>query len=274
MKYRHDFHAGNFADAHKHVGLLALLKALQRKEKGFLYVDTHAGRGSYDAGAEAAHGIELLLGAQAHSAEVRDYVGAVREWRTRHGQARGYPGSPLLAAALLRTQDRAVCCELQPADCRALQRALAGQPRMHAECTDGYAQLRALLPATERRALLLIDPPYEATAQDFEHAAEAIATALQRQANAVIALWYPIKDDRTLAPWLRRVATQLPVPTLQSELWLHPRDSRVALNGSGMLIVNPPYEIAGAMSGWLPELATLLGAAAHGGSAQHWLVHE
>jgi len=281
MKYRHDFHAGNFADVHKHIVLLALLRAQQRKDKGFLHLDTHAGRGRYDLaghatqhGAEAALGIDLLEAAVARSDEIRHYLATVNTWRQQYDQARGYPGSPLLAAIQLRPQDRGICCELQPPEFRMLERALAAQSRMRAECADGYAQLRALLPATERRALLLIDPPYEDSAQEFNRAGEALQTALQRQANAVIALWYPIKDERSLAPWLQRMASSLGAPTLQSELWLHPRDSRVALNGSGLLIVNPPYRFDDAMSDWLPELAKLLGAGAHGGSAQHWLVHE
>ncbi len=280
MKYRHDFHAGNFADVHKHVVLLALLRALQRKSKGFLYLDTHAGSGRYDLtsaaahhGAEAAHGIHLLARTTPRTEALRHYLDTIAGWRQRCGNPRAYPGSPLLAAAQLRAQDRGICCELQHSAFRMLERTLADQPQLRAECADGYVQLRALLPAVERRALALIDPPYEDSAQEFNHAADAIDAALRRQANAVIALWYPIKDQRSLAPWLQRMG-RLATPTLQAELWLHPRDSQVALNGSGMLIVNPPFEFDRDMSDWLPELATLLGADTQGGSSQQWLVHE
>lgn len=280
MKYRHDYHAGNFADVHKHVALLALLRALHRKDKGFLYLDTHAGSGRYDLagaatrhGAEATHGIDLLTRATPRAEALRHYLDAVADWRQRSDNPRAYPGSPLLAAAQLRIQDRGICCELQHSAFRMLERALADTPRLRAECADGYVQLRALLPAAERRALVLIDPPYEDNVQEFNQAADAIDMALRRQTNAVIALWYPIKDQRTLTSWLQRMG-RLERPTLQSELWLHPRDSQVALNGSGMLIVNPPYEFDRDMSDWLPELATLLGADAEGGSAQQWLVHE
>src|SRR5271168_126035 len=135
MKYRHSFHAGNFADVHKHVALLALLRALQRKDKGFLYVDTHAGAGRYDLGApethhgaEAKHGVTALLAAAAglRADELKDYRDAIAAQRSAPQDANAYPGSPLLAAQLLRAQDRGVCCEILPPECRALERALGG----------------------------------------------------------------------------------------------------------------------------------------------------
>src|SRR5580693_3834336 len=135
MKYRHSFHAGNFADVHKHVALLALLRALQRKDKGFLYVDTHAGAGRYDLsapathqGAEARHGVTALLAGAAglRSDELKDYRAAIAAQRSAPQDADAYPGSPLFAAQLLRAQDRGVCCEILPPECRALERALGG----------------------------------------------------------------------------------------------------------------------------------------------------
>jgi len=190
MKYRHDFHAGNFADVHKHVVLLALLRALQRKSKGFLYLDTHAGSGRYDLtsaaahhGAEAAHGIHLLARTTPRTEALRHYLDTIAGWRQRCGNPRAYPGSPLLAAAQLRAQDRGICCELQHSAFRMLERTLADQPQLRAECADGYVQLRALLPAVERRALALIDPPYEDSAQEFNHAADAIDAAFDAVAR-------------------------------------------------------------------------------------------
>jgi 23S rRNA (adenine2030-N6)-methyltransferase len=286
MKYRHAFHAGNFADVHKHVTLLALIRALQRKPKGFLFLETHAGAGLYapggadgQHGAEARGGLERLLAAAGApggggrgGAALQDYLRAVRELRAAAG-AHALPGSPLIAAQALRPQDRGICCEIQPAECRALQRALAAHPRMHAQCTDGYAAIAAQLPPRERRALLLIDPPYEQPAAELDAALDAVGTALRRLANAVVALWYPIKDARTLAPWLRRAA-QLAAPTLAAELWVHPRDTSVGLNGSGLLIVNPPWQFDTELTCWLPELGRQLDVAGHGGTDQRWIVHE
>jgi 23S rRNA (adenine2030-N6)-methyltransferase len=281
MKYRHSFHAGNFADVHKHVAVLALLRALQRKDKGLLYFDTHAGRGLYDLagsdshhGSEARQGIGRLRQAATVAPEIDDYLRCVASACASAGVPHGYAGSPLLAAQVLRPQDRAVCCELQPPECRALERALAGHPRMRTECGDGLRLLSAHLPPIERRALVLIDPPYEDTAAELQSALQTITVAIQRLAGAVVALWYPIKDDRTLAPWLRRVATTLAAPTLLSELWLHPRDSRVALNGSGLLIVNAPYQFDTRMAEWLPELGQWLDTERVGGTALRWIIDE
>jgi 23S rRNA (adenine2030-N6)-methyltransferase len=281
MKYRHSFHAGNFADVHKHVALLALLRSMQRKDKGFLYLDTHAGVGRYDLGApdahrgaEARHGIGTLLhapGAPA-SQEIHDYKDVVAALRADVADQQAYPGSPWIAAHTLRAQDRGICWEIVPSECRALERALGGFRRMRAECADGYQQLSAVLPSRERRCLLLIDPPYENPAAEFDQALQHILTSLQRLANTVVLMWYPIKDERTLTPWLARVERALPAPALSLELWIHPRDSRVGLNGSGLLLVNPPYQFDQRAALWQQELHATLDKAQHGGSALQWLV--
>jgi len=281
MKYRHSFHAGNFADVHKHVALLALLRSMQRKDKGFLYLDTHAGAGRYELGApdahrgaEARHGIGTLLhapGAPA-SQEIHDYKDVVAALRADVADQQAYPGSPWIAAHTLRAQDRGICWEILPSECRALERALGGFRRMRAECADGYQQLSAVLPSRERRCLLLIDPPYENPAAEFDQALQHILASLQRLANTVVLMWYPIKDERTLTPWLARVERALPAPALSLELWIHPRDSRVGLNGSGLLLVNPPYQFDQRAALWQPELHAALDKPQHGGSALQWLV--
>jgi 23S rRNA (adenine2030-N6)-methyltransferase len=283
MKYRHAFHAGNFADVHKHVALTALLLAMQRKDKGLFYLDVHGGAGCYDLaaasthrGAEARRGITPLLAAATRltAPELLQYCGLVTALRTQLGNPMAYPGSPWLAARLLRPQDRGLCCEWQPSECRALERALGGIRRMRIECADGYGQLRAVLPPPERRALVLLDPPYEEPGTELERALAAIGVVLDRLANAVIALWYPIKDERALAPWLRRVGQQLKAPTLDLELWIHARDSRVGLNGSGLLVVNPPFQFEQEARTWQQELQRELDAGGRGGSSARMLVSE
>jgi 23S rRNA (adenine2030-N6)-methyltransferase len=277
MKYRHAFHAGNFADVHKHVALLQLVTALQKKSKGFLYLETHAGRGRYELSggeqSEAQHGILALRNA-ARTAAPRDpalqaFLAAVTALAS---DPHDYPGSPLLVAQALRAVDRGICCELLAPECRALERTLEHWPRMRSQQGNGFQALGQHLPPIERRALVLIDPPYEEHA-DFERALSGAQAALQRLANTTLLLWYPVKDQRDLAPWLARAATLLAVPLLSLELWLHPRDSTVALNGSGLLVVNPPFQFDVQAAGWLPELGTLLGAEAQGGTAVRWLVH-
>jgi 23S rRNA (adenine2030-N6)-methyltransferase len=277
MKYRHAFHAGNFADVHKHVALLQLVAALQKKPKGFLYLETHAGRGRYELSggehSEARHGILALRDAARHvpprDPALQAYLAAVTSLAS---DPHDYPGSPLLVAQALRASDRAICCELQAPECRALERTLEHWPRAQARHGDGFHAIDEHLPPLERRALLLIDPPYEEQA-DFERALAGAQAALQRLANATVLLWHPVKDQRDLAPWLARAASQLAAPLLSLELWLHPRDSTVALNGSGLLVVNPPWQFDAQAAGWLPELGTLLGADAQGGTSLKWLVH-
>ncbi len=287
MKYRHSFHAGNFADVHKHVALLALLRALKKKEKGFLYLDTHAGRGSYDlsGGApEAAGGVGRFLQVQHAAPELREYAALITRFRAAAARRQLYPGSPLIAAAELRPQDRAVLIELQGAEAYALEHslgALAGASgrdlNVRVERGDGFARLRAFLPPPERRGLTLLDPPYEETREDFSQLAAALAEATRRFPTGVLAVWYPIKDERTIRPWhaeCRRAlheAMALPPAVLVSELWLYPRDSQVALNGSGLLIVNPPWLTLERMQVWLPELQSCLAVGAGGGSSARML---
>lgn len=276
MKYRHARHAGNFADVHKHVTLLALLDALQRKEKGFLYVDTHAGRGLYDLPEEAGEwrgGIGRLVGVDpavppppGGSPEIDAYVSLVAAFRRARGASK-YPGSPLLAAQLLRPQDRGVAVELLADDAAALREALAPAGRVRAEAGNGFERLRALLPPPERRGLVLIDPPYEETQEDFARVAAALEDALVRFETGVLMAWYPIKLHREAAAWQARLEARIARPLLHSELRLHAADSRVSLNGSGLVIVNPPYLVAERMRLWLPALHERLAVDPRGGTA-------
>ncbi len=272
MRYRHSFHAGNFADVHKHVTLLALLAALKRKEKGFLYFDTHAGRGAYDTsgrGAEAAAGIGRFLESAPGAPELRHYAHLLGRLRAARASRAFYPGSPLIALEELRPQDRAVLVEWQGAEAQALRAAVGesaaggpsqpARPRAHVAQGDGLKLLRAALPPPERRALIFIDPPFEERRAEFARVTAAVADGLRRFATGVFALWYPIKEQRVTQGWHADFARAVALPTLVSELWLYPRDSRVALNGSGLLVVNPPWQTAERMRAWLPELAAALG---------------
>jgi len=282
MKYRHSFHAGNFADVHKHVTLLALLTALKKKDKGFLYLDTHAGRGSYDLSSpslEAAAGIGRFAGLEHDAEELRQYATLLAQFRARPGQRYLYPGSPMIAASELRSQDRAVLIEFLGAEAHALEASLGSLAQARADTAlslrvergDGFARLRAWLPPPERRALTFIDPPYEQTDQDFGHVTAALAEGLRRFPTGVFAAWYPIKDQRRTAFWLAACARTLQAPLLVCELWLYPRDSQVGLNGSGVLIANPPYLILERLQVWLPQLKSALAVGAGGGASARML---
>ncbi len=285
MQYRHAFHAGNFADVHKHIALLQLLESLKRKAKGFLYLDTHAGEGLYDLGgnearqgAESASGITRLEAAAASQDlpdAIRHYLQRVAALRTAAGGARLYPGSPLLATASLRAADSALCAESQAPVARALQRAFTrcaiSGPRLRVMHGDGYRELRAQLPPPTRRGLVLIDPPYEA-ADEERLLASALQEGLTRFETGVFAIWYPIKRQQDSDAWLARLLRGVTRPVLAAELCLHPPDHGAGLNGSGVLVVNPPWQFDMQVAGWQPALATLLGAT--GGSRVHWMVRE
>ncbi|HEV8017640.1 MAG TPA: 23S rRNA (adenine(2030)-N(6))-methyltransferase RlmJ [Steroidobacteraceae bacterium] len=279
MKYRHAFHAGNFADVHKHVALLALVEALKKKDKGFLYLDTHAGRGGYDLSSptvEAAAGVARFTQAQHAAQELRAFAALLG--RLRAARRHLYPGSPLIAVSELRPQDRAVLIELLGAEAHALAQALASLPpargdgpRVRIERGDGFAALRAWLPPPERRGLTFLDPPYEETQQDFAQLTAALIEGLRRFPTGVFAAWYPIKDQRAVSAWLVACGASLRTALLVSELWLYPRDSRVGLNGSGLLIANPPWLTLERMQVWLPELQSCLAVGDGGGSSARML---
>ena len=275
MRYRHAFHAGNFADVHKHVTLLALLQALKRKDKPFLYLETHAGRGSYalSPGGESASGLARLKLTDRNAPELQHYAARIGQHREAQKEPNAYPGSPLLALQELRPQDRAVLIEQSVPEMRALEKSVAsgrreGSPRVTIEQGDGFARLRAWLPPAERRALTLVDPPYERTQSDFEQAGLALGEGLRRFPTGVMAVWYPIKLERETARWLASWRQSLAAPVLMSELWVYPRDARVALNGSGMLIANPPFGLAERMQLWLPELLELLRSRPNSGGSR------
>jgi 23S rRNA (adenine2030-N6)-methyltransferase len=289
MQYRHSFHAGNFADVHKHIALLQLLKALQKKAKGFLYLDTHAGEGLYDlAGAEAGHsnesdtGITQLERNLAQSPDpahpvISDYLAIIERIRRDHGNKRSlYPGSPLLAATQLRAVDQASCVESHAQTSRALQRMfehsanlIPSMPRVvHG---DGYQEIRAQLPPALRRGLTLIDPPYEA-ADEEQQIAAALLQGLTRFETGVFAIWYPIKKQYDADLWLARVLRGITRPTVAIELCTSPPDHTAGLNGSGMLVVNPPWQFDTDAAEWQTQLHTLLGGTS--GSLVKWLVNE
>ena len=287
MKYRHAHHAGNFADVHKHITMLALIEALQRKPKGYLLIDTHAGRGSYELPRhggtphESNQGIARLLAmpptpVRAIPAppppppEIANYIAAVRRFQETHGGRSAYPGSPELAAATLRATDRAVFAETQHEEFLVLRRALERQPRVRLAHEDGFRALAAALPPIERRALVLMDPPFEESREDFDRLRIAVAEALGRFETGVFALWYPIKQERDSRNWIEALGRAIERPLLVSEIWVHPRDSRVGLNGSGVAIVNAPYQIAERMRVWMPALWEILDESRAGG----WSVSE
>jgi len=268
MNYRHAFHAGNHADVLKHVVLLALCDALMRKPAPMFALDTHAGRGLYALDAaqaqrtgESDDGVSRLLAQPPGDPTVARYLDMVDACRATHG-ALAYPGSPWLLARALREDDRIACCELQDEEAAALKATFADDPRLAVHRRDGYAAMKALLPpvvAGRRyaRGLVLVDPPYEAQLAEFDAARAALRDGLQRWPQATYALWYPIKQRRQLQPFYR-MAGNLPGSSLLVELLVRADDSPLRMNGSGMLLLNPPYRLDAVLGPALAALSTTL----------------
>ena len=245
MNYKHNYHAGNFADIAKHVGLAYCLDALKRKEPAFFALDSHAGRGFYDLqsaeaqkSGEAGRGVQRLIETAIGEPPLAGYFAAIKARRGK--RLARYPGSPGLIAAALRPQDRALLVEMMPAEARAAERDLESQGRVRVEIGDGYAALKAYLPPEERRGLVLIDPPYESL-DELKTMLQAFGEAYRRWPSGIYLLWYPIRsaDQRRLVH-ARFEALGIP-KMLIADLAIHPDDAGVGLAGSGLLLVNPPF---------------------------------
>jgi 23S rRNA (adenine2030-N6)-methyltransferase len=245
MNYRHIYHAGNFADVAKHVGLLYCLKALKRKDAGFFVLDSHSGRGFYDLQApeaqksgEAERGVQKLIVAALGDRSLTDYFAAIRARRGK--RLARYPGSPALIAQELRRQDRALFVELMPAEARAADREIDSHGRIRTEIDDGYAALKAFLPPDERRGLVLIDPPYESL-DELKLMLQAFTDAYRRWPSGMYLMWYPIRSA-TQRSMVHAQFEALHIPKmLLADLAIHPDDAGLGLAGSGLMIVNPPY---------------------------------
>ena len=256
MNYRHAYHAGNFADCVKHALLVWLLGAMARRDRPFMVLDTHAGIGSYDLGSaealrtgEAAGGIMRLLGAP--DPPLADYLGVV----ARLGL---YPGSPEIARAMLRPGDRLVCCELHPEDAAVLRRRYA---RVHGVCVhlrDGYEAMGALLPPVERRGLVLIDPPYEASGE-FDLLLRALVAGHARFAAGVFVAWYPIKHRAPVRAFHASLRTSGVRDIVAVESLLREPVDAARLNGCGLVVINPPWRFEAEAGDILAALLARLG---------------
>lgn len=284
MNYRHAFHAGNHADVLKHIVLLALLDSLKKKDTPFFVLDTHAGRGRYLLAAtesrktgEADAGILKLMGEAKMPEVVERYLRAV-EANNPVGALIAYPGSPLLTAQALREQDRLAACELQPDEAAALKELFANDARVAVHARDGYGAIKAMLPpklgnTKFARGLVLIDPPYEVQDNEYPQIISTVREALERWPQATYAIWYPIKLRRSLQPFFRKAAALPGKSVLLAELQIRADDSPLRLNGSGLVIVNPPWKFDQQLAPALPLLKKVLGEA----SAQtrlEWLKTE
>jgi 23S rRNA (adenine2030-N6)-methyltransferase len=272
MNYRHAFHAGGFADVIKHIVLVRMLTYLQEKPAAFRVIDTHAGAGVYDLTSdEAQRGAEWLTGIarlmQARFSEavlplVQPYLDIVRAFNPQ-AALETYPGSPLIARALLRPQDRLTACEVEPKARKRLIDALHRDIQARVVDLDGWIALPAFVPPNERRGLVLIDPPFEQK-DEFERMADGFAQAFAKWPTGSYLLWYPVKSRRATDNLARQVAETAgagaqPGKCLRLEFSVAPQAADAGLISAGLLIVNPPWKLLGELKAILPELEKPLG---------------
>ncbi|WIM06418.1 MAG: 23S rRNA (adenine(2030)-N(6))-methyltransferase RlmJ [Candidatus Nitricoxidivorans perseverans] len=269
LSYRHAFHAGNHADVLKHCVLVQLLRYLNQKDKPYWFIDTHAGAGRYRLDSEYAKknaeyetGIGRLWTRGDPPPAVADYVGQVRSFNP-DGRLRAYPGSPLLALAIMRPDDRLRLFELHGSDHRLLEKTFAeADPegrRAALRQADGFIEIKSVLPPPPRRGLVLMDPAYE-DKRDYLRVVAALKEGLGRFPTGLYAVWYPRLQ--------RGDARQLPekLKKLPAKSWLHvaldvqaPSDDGFGMHGSGLVVLNPPWTLADTLSETMPWLVDAMG---------------
>lgn len=278
LSYRHSFHAGNHADVVKHIVLTLILTALKQKEKGFFYLDTHSGVGRYsllsaeaEKTGEYIEGIARLWDRTDLPEEISLYINALK--KINKGKLRFYAGSPLLAVQQLRPQDRALLTELHPNDFPLLRQEFAKVPNVVTKRENGFQQLKAALPPKEKRGLVLIDPPYELK-EDYELVVQVIVEGYKRFATGVYAIWYPV----VLRQHTKRIVKGLEATgirkILQIELAVRPDSDQRGMTASGMIVINPPWQLEGQMKKILPYLTEVLVPEGTGSWKVDWITPE
>lgn len=280
MNYRHIYHAGNFADCLKHTVFSRIIAYMQRKDKGFRIVDTHAGPGMYDLSSTEAQktgewqdGIGRLVDASwsNKAAELlAPYFDAVKAYND--DTLKHYPGSPMIARHLMRKQDRLTVSELQSEDFRNLSKLFAGDTQVKTQEISGWAGLKSNLPPKEKRGILLVDPAFEEKG-DFFRMVRGAGEALERFSTGTMCFWYPIKHGLEMREFNHDMTNIVGHPnTIVVELWV--KDGEKSLNGSGMVIVNPPFTLINELRIILPEMAKILSQGDESGWRVNVLVPE
>lgn len=278
LSYRHSFHAGNHADVLKHIVQSLILNSLQQKEKPFVYHDTHSGVGRYDLThewsektGEYKQGIARVWQQDDIPAELDSYLDAIRQ--LNQGETlRYYPGSPRVARAHLREQDRMVLTELHPSDYPLLEQEFHRDRQVSIYKEDGFARLKASLPPQERRGLVLIDPPYE-LAKEYRDVVRAIAQSYKRWATGIYAIWYPVVNRCDIDDMLQGLQGLEIRKILQIELGVAPDTNERGMTASGMIVINPPWTLESQMQTILPFLKQAI-APATGHYKVEWVVPE
>jgi 23S rRNA (adenine2030-N6)-methyltransferase len=269
LSYRHAFHAGNFADVLKHCVLTLVLDYMTRKEKGFHYIDSHSGAGMYQLADEFAQktgeykdGITKLINEQNIPEALQPYVDLIKELNpnSETSDLDLYPGSPGIAKRFMRRQDSTHLFELHPTDIQHLNDFCYRWKKVFVKQSDGYQGVLGLLPPPSRRGVVLIDPPYELK-EDYQKAVNTIIKAYNKFATGTYILWYPVVK-RELVNEMKLTFINSDIKNLlQVEFCLSDDTDEYGMTGTGLFIVNPPWQLAKKMSEVLPYLKEKLGNA-------------
>ncbi|EOU3900476.1 23S rRNA (adenine(2030)-N(6))-methyltransferase RlmJ [Proteus mirabilis] len=279
LSYRHSFHAGNHADVLKHIVQTLIIESLKEKEKPFLYLDTHAGAGRYQLTnahatrtGEYLEGIARLWQQEEVPELILPYLEAVGSLNTSD-ELRYYPGSPLLAAKLLREQDLLMLTELHPTDFPLLRTEFSRDKRVRVCREDGFGQLKSKLPPASRRGFALIDPPYELK-QDYSAVVKGIVEGYKRFATGTYAIWYPVVHRQQIKRMLKELEATGIRKILQIELAVKPDSDQLGMTASGMIVINPLWKLASQMASILPWLHKTLVPEGTGHTLVEWVVPE
>lgn len=264
LSYRHSFHAGNHADVLKHLTEVAILDYLLQKDKPLCYHDTHAGAGLYSLQssqaqktAEYTEGIGKLWHYQPQSPLLGKYLDVVKQLNP-DGELNFYPGSPKIAAMLLRAGDQLQATELHPSDFPLLQSQFLQRRLTRIENIDAFAGIKAMLPPLVKRGLVLIDPPYELKTE-YQDLIKGLQEAYKRFPQATYAIWYPVIERSSIEAFIAAIVATGIKNQLRIEFNLHADSPGHGMTGSGMLVINPPYTLAQSLAPALSEVQQQLG---------------
>lgn len=262
LSYRHGFHAGNHADVLKHIVLCLILRSLKKKDKPFCYIDTHAGAGGYSLDSDFSNktgeyhtGIEKVINNTKLKKLVPEYFEVLDKLNHEEKALRYYPGSPYIAASLMREQDSLDLLELHPRDYENLKYNMHFARNAHVHHRDAREGLNALLPPKIKRGLILIDPSYELES-DYYDTIKMVKNAWAKFPTGVYAIWYPVLGKAIDESWnFTRNLGKIGAPgTLKAELTIKEADPLRGMHGSGIVILNAPWGLDQELNEVLPVL--------------------